>query len=495
MVTWKNPQAYYIRRMAADLLRRLVKSNRYGIRVASVSGPIEGIFSLLISDADKREMLEMMMMMMMMLMGSDPGLAATAGDRARFEYNLMDLRIAGIRILKNLAKDPLNSARIGATRGLLTRLVTFVGTTESTFVNRSQYLQVVQVTKSLQLLNLLAATPGSAGKTLRQDIARIVFTISNLRSILEHGEAHPALQLHAAELLLSLGMEENVQCAIGRTGGVIRCLLKVFLKERVNSDKAQIPLVQKAGEALSLIALKNEENCERMARLRVKPGGVVVPPEDEEDDDKEEDHDEGSRRDAGGSSKRGILVAEALLRLVPDWNVGDVAMNILRSFFAYGKSDDDDDAGRRKIVEMSTRKVMKLTKERSGKGQVAAMGLLAKLVARKKLDIGTLMKEEGIEAEHLVKRLKEVLERNLAGPVAKLPMQRRNAVELVAVMVEHHGPIFRDLFVAAGFRSLLRHLSETVSDMEDYATFSGAAGVTSHSVNMSALVDQAIGLL
>jgi hypothetical protein len=90
-----------------------------------------------------------------------------------------------------------------------------------------------------------------------------------------------------------------------------------------------------------------------------------------------------------------------------------------------------------------------------------------------------------------VKRLREILERNLAGPEAKLPAQRRNAVELAVVMIEHHGPIFRDLFVASGFCSLLRRLSETVSDMEDYATFSGTAGVTSHSVSMSALVDQA----
>ena len=308
MVTWKNPQAYHIRKMAAELLCTLVKSNRYSIRVASVSGSIEAIFSLLISDDDRDEM-QAAAAAMAVDLGATMRTPATLGpaigshpsqDPSMVEQKVIAIRIVGLRILKNLAKDPLNSLRIGATRGLLTRLVTFIQVSQPMLLSSAveedeeeqQDPKFLQVRKSLELLNLLAATPGSAGRTLRQDIARIVFTVSNLRNIVQFGEAHVALQLCAIEILSSLAMDEDVQAMIGRTGGVIRCLLALLLLlkknhregAQVGSDSSHIQLAQKAGEALVLLALKSQDNCDRMARLRVMANGAVVSPEEEEEE-------------------------------------------------------------------------------------------------------------------------------------------------------------------------------------------------------------------
>ena len=97
-------------------------------------------------------------------------------------------------------------------------------------------------------------------------------------------------------------------------------------------------------------------------------------------------------------------------------------------------------------------------------------------------------------ADAVVSRLVGVLANNVGGPVAKLPALRRNAVEAAVVLAECHPQIFADVFRRHKLGQLLLRVSDSVSDIEDYATFSGAAGMTRHSESMSALLDRGIHL-
>lgn len=459
MVTWKNPIEHEIRKAAADLLSKLVKyCSQYCSRVAAISGSIEGIFTLLARDADDDSTAEY----------------TRQGAAEPLAPKHIETHIVGLRILKNLAKDPLICAKIGLTRGLLARLVSFIDTNPTMLRNAEEpEHRIILVKKSLELLNLLASASGSSGKMLREEIGRIVYTISNLRIILEYGQAHMMLQDVATEILCSMAMDDDVREMTGRTGGVMRTLLALLMKERVDGDNRQMGLMQKAGEALALLALESRENCLRILRLKVRQGGVVVDAEEEEE------------REAGGEEKD---VVAALLEMVGDWEVGDLAMSILRSLCAYSKHSECKE----RIGRGAVRKLMKLAVERGGRTQEAAVGLLAVVVGEvSEAELGRMMEEEGVNAEGLGGKLARLLERHTR-PMTALPRLRRYAVELVLALAEHHSATFLPVFHTLRFRSLLHRLADSVSELENYATFSGATGVTPHSVPMSCLVDVAI---
>ncbi|CAL9153967.1 unnamed protein product, partial [Musa hybrid cultivar] len=78
---------------------------------------------------------------------------------------------------------------------------------------------------------MLASTTGRSGKALRQEISEIVFTISNIREILQYGESHVMLQKLGIETLTSFAMEEEARERIGSTGGMIKELLWIFFRE------------------------------------------------------------------------------------------------------------------------------------------------------------------------------------------------------------------------------------------------------------------------
>ena len=85
--------------------------------------------------------------------------------------------------------------------------------------------------RSLQVVKMLASTTGRSGKALRQEISEIVFTISNIREILQYGESHVMLQKLGIETLTSFAMEEEARERIGSTGGMIKELLWIFFRE------------------------------------------------------------------------------------------------------------------------------------------------------------------------------------------------------------------------------------------------------------------------
>ena len=111
----------------------------------------------------------------------------------------------------------------------------------------------------------LASATGHTGKVLRQEISEIVFTVSNMREILQHAENHMMLQKLGIEVLTSLAMDEEAREKIGATGGMITELLRLFFREGCATQQ-EMELRVEAGEALAMLALENERNCDRILK-------------------------------------------------------------------------------------------------------------------------------------------------------------------------------------------------------------------------------------
>ena len=165
---------------------------------------------------------------------------------------------------------------------------------------------------SLQLINDLTAYNGLAGKTLRQDIAKIVLSIAHLRDILNEkllqidnvceainqtsssvngmteGEYADLLKLKflAVDTLSNLAIDEEVRDVIGRTGGIMYSLFTLFFLDlgggihdaeeyrfKPHIHKLRVKIATVAGKALSLLSLPRfdntaSRNCARMLRIR-----------------------------------------------------------------------------------------------------------------------------------------------------------------------------------------------------------------------------------
>ena len=128
------------------------------------------------------------------------------------------------------------------------------------------HLRLLTVKRSLQVVKMLASTTGATGKHLRKDISEVVFTISNIRDILRHGERHPKLQKISIEILTNLALEEEATERIGGTGGVLKELLNIFLNQLMPEHQNHVR--RAAGEALAMLALESRTNCHRILKLQ-----------------------------------------------------------------------------------------------------------------------------------------------------------------------------------------------------------------------------------
>ncbi|KAH7280380.1 hypothetical protein KP509_37G064700 [Ceratopteris richardii] len=462
MVTWRNPAEHEIRKGAADLLCTMVKSYLYSSRVVAISGSIEGIFSLL-SRCDDDDC------------NASVAEYTRQGAAEPMAPRHIEMHIVGLRILKNLAKDPLICTKIGLTRGVLGRLVSFIDTNRDMLHNAEepQYRMVI-VKKSLDLLNLLASASGSSGKMLRQHIARIVYTISNLHIILKYGQTHMLLQTIAADILCKLAMDDGVSLMIGRTGGVMRSLAALLVRESMTGNSKQAELAKTVGEALALLVLKNKENCLRLLNLKVRQGKVV--------DHEGEEENEGAEREMDQMD-----VVEVLMRMMSDCEVGHLAMCILRFLCAYS----EDEGCRQRLAKGTMSEAVRLINSR-GRAQEAAIGLLAVTVAEVKTEeLVKAMENGGMTVAGLASKLDMLLKRHTGASTA-LPRLRRYVIELAVALAERHETVFIAPFQEINFRSRLRRVADSVCELENYATFSGVSGLTAYDVAMSQLVDMAI---
>lgn len=466
MVTWKNDEEQDIREAAANLLCKLVAYDRTGIRVAAISGSIEGILSLLTDDK------------------FEDSHSSYAHEYARAETlaKIVECpRVAthvqlGLHILINMAKNPINCAKIGATRGLLARLISFIDVNKGILRIGKEKQEETVWYLSLELLSLLAACPGASGKTLREDIAKVLLSITNLRNILNSKEGGWRLQELAASTLSSLAMDAQVREVIGRTGGIMRSLFGLFLTSCVKENKEEMKVAIKAGEALTLLALQDSKNCARMLRLKLH--------------DQQQD---GTCGDMFSCSRRDVV--DALIEMMGDRHRGHLAIFILHSF-----CENKVEQEYKIRIAASTSQVMRLAmvmdKQRE-KTQEAAIGLASKtLPLLKPEEVERMFSGGGAEfrKEDVVLMVGSVLDAHKV-PSMKLPRVRRFCLELVAALVDADPASFLPLFETHGFASYVDTVSASASDLENYATFSGFIGVAFHHRTMEHLVQTAIDKL
>lgn len=255
MLNWKDAQQEEIRRNSAEILSKLAGKKQNSLRVAGIPGAMESISSLLQTSRNSS------------------GAADEIGEKRIIfdheDYGFWTFNHLGLLILKKLARDHDNCGKIGNTRGLLPKIVDFTHIGERTLKDRNVTdTQILTVKRSLQLLKMLASTTGTTGKQLRKEISEIVFTISNIRDILRHGERHPMLRKLGIEILTSLASEEDATERIGGTGGVLKELLNIFFNVGVPEEN-QVRTA--AGEALAMLSLGSKANCRRILKLKVVP--------------------------------------------------------------------------------------------------------------------------------------------------------------------------------------------------------------------------------
>lgn len=265
MLNWTDPQEEEIRRSAAEILSKLAGKKQNSLRVAGIPGAMESISSLL--QTNRR-----------------PGGAADEISEKKIifdhaNYGFWTFNHLGLLILKKLARDHDNCGKIGNTRGLLPKIIDFTHAGQKLLKDENVTAsQILTVKRSLQLVKMLASTTGTTGKHLRREISELVFTISNIRDILRHGEKQPMLQKLGIEILTSLALEEDATERIGGTGGVLKELFNIFFNQGLPENHNQVRIA--AGEALAMLALESKNNCHRILKLEVLEkliGALEVP--------------------------------------------------------------------------------------------------------------------------------------------------------------------------------------------------------------------------
>ncbi|TKY72095.1 hypothetical protein E2542_SST00833 [Spatholobus suberectus] len=254
MLNWTDHKEEEIRLSAAEILSALAGKKQNSIRIAGIPGAMESVSSLLQTNRN-----------------CIPAADEIGEKKLIFDhpdYGYWTFNHLGLLILKKLARDHDNCGKIGNTRGLLPKIIDFTHAEERLLKNENVTpSQILTVKRSLQLVKMLASTTGTNGKHLRREISEIVFTISNIRDILRHGEKHPLLQKLSIEILTSLALEEEASERIGGTGGVLKELCNIFFKDCMAESQKDVTTV--AGEALAMLALESKSNCHRILKLKV----------------------------------------------------------------------------------------------------------------------------------------------------------------------------------------------------------------------------------
>lgn len=310
---------------------------------------------------------------------------------------------------------------------------------------------------------MLTEMAGSTGKLLRREVTEIVFTVSNIRAVLQHGAGHLELQRLGAEVLTRLAMDADAREKIGGTGGVVSLLLAMFLQPSI-TDEGDAARVE-AGEALAMLALDSRRNCDRILR-------------------------------AGGGG--GAATVSRLVDALTDDAAGIGAARILTNLCAYAGGEWFSDL--HLVTSGAATALRNVMTTKKSKLLEVSLGLVAQMARfMGPHELSHHLAGAGVAGgeEELVGRLVAVLAR-YGSPSIRVPRIRRFAVELaVAMMTEgrrRRGAV-AVMMAAAGMGPVLRRVAETTSELECFHVFSGSAGLSRHAVSLSALVDTALELM
>ncbi|WVZ55455.1 hypothetical protein U9M48_006115 [Paspalum notatum var. saurae] len=425
MLSWKNASEKDVRRSAAVVVFSLTGRKLNALRVTGIPGAIESVASLLYADLD--------------------------------EHNLL-----GLSILNKLARDHDNCDKIGKSRGLLDKIISYSSIANGPATDMRRNLKAVK--QSLRVVKRLASTTGTTGKLLRRELADIVFTVSNIREVLQqHGEDDDGkdlseLHLLAIEVLTSLAMDEETREMIGGTGGVVSLLVAMFLP--AGKDAAAAPDRQKnavrveAGEALAMLALDSRTNC----------GAIVAA--------------------CGGGVER-------LVEALGDPVITIGAARILRNLCTY--AGDELQVALRGVTACATKVLRNIMVEKTKLLNIS-LGLAAQMLwFMQPGELRASLAAAGVTDAALARTLVLVL-REYSRPSMVLPRIRLYTLEL-AIALMRSDARFVTLFVELGMEADLRRVAETTSGLECFNVFSGSVGLSRRAVSVCSLVDSAMELM
>ncbi|KAJ1428792.1 Armadillo-type fold [Sesbania bispinosa] len=437
MLNWTDHKEEEIRLSAAEILSQLAGKKQNSLRIAGIPGAMESISSLLQTNRN-----------------CIPAADEIGEKKLIFDhpsYGYWTFNHLGLLILKKLAHDHDNCGKIGNTRGLLPKIIDFTHAEERLLKNENVTpSQILTVKRSLQLVKMLASTTGTYGKHLRKEISEIVFTISNIRDILRHGEKHPLLQKLSIEILTSLALEEEATERIGGTGGVLKELFNIFFRQCIPENQKDVTTV--AGEALAMLALESKSNCHRILKLKVVE-----------------------------------RLVDALK--VPLLRVN--AARILRNLCTYSGSECFNQL---KGVTAAAPTVLQAIMSQENKLQEVMVGLAANVFTfMTSSESSNVFEESGITEAELASKLIQILKKHKYPPT-KVPRIRRFVIELAIWMMKDKAEnihTFKDL----GMEEVLEGVLETTSELESFNVFSGTVGLNRHNLTIHSLVETALKLL
>ncbi|KAF5193619.1 Arm repeat superfamily protein [Thalictrum thalictroides] len=437
MLNWKDPEQEEIRRSAAEILAQLAGKKQNSLRVAGIPGAMESISSLLYTDRDCNDATDEICQKTIIC------------DQENYEFSVFNH--LGLLILKKLARDHDNCGKMGNTRGLLPKIIDFTHVEERWLRNDvAPQSQIMTVKRSLQVIKMLASTTGTTGKLLRQEISEIVFTISNIREILRHGEKHTPLQKLGIEILTSLALEEDATEKIGSTGGVLKELFRIFFLPGMSESQNRVRVV--AGEAIAMLVFESQRNSRRILQLDVVAKLVGA-------------------------------LEDKVLRVN--------AARILGNLCAYSGLDCFIQLRR---VTAAAPTVLQAIMSEENKLQEVMLGLAAqvfKLLTSQESSM--VFKQADIEEIELAKKLVQTL-RHYQYPPIKVPRIRRFAIEMAILMMRDRKENIH-IFKSLGLEQDLEGVQETTSELESFNVFSGTVGLNRHSTSVHLLVETALELL
>ncbi|KAJ6911706.1 hypothetical protein NC652_022094 [Populus alba x Populus x berolinensis] len=437
ILNWKDPQEEEIRRSAAEMLSKLAGKKQNSLRVAGIPGALESISSLLQTNRT------------FSTTADEIGEKTIFRDHAH--YGFWTFNQLGLLILKKLARDHDNCGKIGNTRGLLPKIIDFTHAEERLLKDENVTpSQILTVKSSLQLVKMLASTIGTTGNHLRREISEMVFTVSNIRDILRHGEKHPMLQKLGIEILTSLALEEDATERIGGAGGVLKELFNIFFSQRIPENQNHVRIA--SGEALAMLALESRRNCLRILKLRVLErlvGALEVP----------------------------------LLRVN--------AARILRNLCTYSGADCFDQL---KGITAAVPTVLNAVMSEENKLQEVMVGLAAEAFKfMTSQESNTMFNGAGIKEAELANKILQILKR-YQNPSVKVPRIRRFSIELAIWMMQNNAANVRT-FKDLGLEKELEWVLESTAEVENFNIFSGTFGLSRHSTTIHSLVETAMQLL
>ncbi|KAF5759691.1 putative armadillo-like helical protein [Helianthus annuus] len=435
MLNWKDAQQEEIRRSAAEILAKLAGKKQNSLRVAGIPGAMESISSLLhihsvtnCGEIVKQEVVQ---------------------DNESYGY--WGFNELGLQILKKLARDHDNCAKIGNTKGLLAKIIDFTRAGERLLKDeRVTESQILVVKRSLQVVKMLVSTTGSTGRQLRAEISEVVFTISYIRDILRFGERHPMLQKLGIEILTSLALEADATERIGGTGGVLKELLNIFFKREMPADQNHVRIA--AGEALAMLAFESANNCHRILKLKV---------------------------------------LEKLVDALDDPLLRINSARILRNLCSYNRPECFQQL--RGVITAAPIVLMEIMTEEN-KLQEVMVGLAAHVFKfMSSEEASAMFKRVGIQQVDLARTLMQILKK-YPQPLTKTPRIRRYVVELAIWMMKDSRANIQ-VFKNLTFERELEGITETTSEVESFSIFSGAIGLSRYRISIHSLVETAMNLL